>query len=379
MSPTSEFDDDSRPGLQPRTGLSILKTSDYVTGICLLLMVVVLWTSSNYLTQYMFTEGYQKPFLITYTNTSSFVVYLIPFYLRRLQRDSNGVDYRPLAQDPSSGNVPQLSFNEKSHLTFEETVRLALRFCFIWFAANWAINAALAYTSVASATVLSSMSGIFTLAVGRIFRVETVTLVKIGAVLMSIGGVTLISVSDSSQDPGPRLMAHAFHLFPIIGDILALLSSFFYAVYLIYLKVQIKDESRIDMQLFFGFVGLFNILLCWPGALLLHLIGIEHFELPSTRQAVVAILINMFITFSSDYIYVIAMLKTTPLVVTIGISLTIPLAVICDFLLGKAVTGEVVIGALLILVGFIVVGTENSKEGTSHHLIETEEGLQAQL
>ncbi len=36
----------------------------------------------------------------------------------------------------------------------------------------------------------------------------------------------------------------------------------------------------------------------------------------------------MAITLSSDYIYVIAMLKTTPLVVTVGLSLTMPLAVL---------------------------------------------------
>ena len=88
---------------------------------------------------------------------------------------------------------------------------------------------------------------------------------------------------------------------------------------------------------------------------------------------------QMLITFSSDYIYVIAMLKTTPLVVTVGISLTIPLAVICDILLGKTVTGKVVMGALFILVGFIVVGHENSKERSGHHLAEREEGASLQV
>lgn len=57
-----------------------------------------------------------------------------------------------------------LQTNQSSHeahdrLTSEETARLAAYFCFLWFAANWTLNAALAYTSVASATVLSSMSG----------------------------------------------------------------------------------------------------------------------------------------------------------------------------------------------------------------------------
>lgn len=68
---------------------------------------------------------------------------------------------------------------------------------------------------------------------------------------------------------------------PLIGDALALVSALFYAFYVILLKVRIKNEERIDMQLFFGFVGLFNISLCWPIGLILHWTRIEPFELPT--------------------------------------------------------------------------------------------------
>jgi solute carrier family 35 protein F5 len=69
----------------------------------------------------------------------------------------------------------------------------------------------------------------------------------------------------------------------------------------------------------------------------------------------------MTITLSSDYIYVLAMLKTTPLVVTVGLSLTIPLAVLGDFFFGKQAPGQVVFGAFLVLISFIVVGVENAR------------------
>ena len=69
----------------------------------------------------------------------------------------------------------------------------------------------------------------------------------------------------------------------------------------------------------------------------------------------------MFITLSSDFIYVIAMLKTTPLVVTVGLSLTIPVAVTGDFLLGRAVKLMSLLGAFLVLGSFVVVGLEDSK------------------
>ena len=69
----------------------------------------------------------------------------------------------------------------------------------------------------------------------------------------------------------------------------------------------------------------------------------------------------MLITLSSDFIYVIAMLKTTPLVVTVGLSLTIPVAVAGDFILGRTVKLISLLGALLVLGSFVVVGLEDSK------------------
>jgi drug/metabolite transporter (DMT)-like permease len=84
----------------------------------------------------------------------------------------------------------------------------------------------------------------------------------------------------------------------LLGDGLALLSALFYAVYVILLKVRIRSESRIDMQLFFGFVGLFNIIGCWPIGVLLHLTGVEKIELPTSGRVVVGLLVN--VSFSSS-------------------------------------------------------------------------------
>ncbi len=88
-------------------------------------------------------------------------------------------------------------------------------------------------------------------------------------------------------------LVDASTMHPLFGDFLALVSAVFYALYVILLKVQIKAESRIDMQLFFGFVGLFNILACWPIGVFLHGIGAETLELPSSGKVVAALLINV--------------------------------------------------------------------------------------
>jgi len=378
---------DDRPPHVKANDVPQLRRKDYVAGIGLLLAVVSLWTSSNFITQDLYEGGFNKPFLVTYMNTSSFALYLIPFLIRRWYRNQDaqmkpfhvvGTDneYQPLENNeenlgdegpipdvPSFGRTPDLP-----PLNGRDTAELAFAFCFIWFIANWSVNASLSYTSVASATILSSTSGFFTLAIGRLFRVEKMTLLKIGAVCTSFIGVIVVSLSDSeSKQPSgpashPKPQQARVHSRATLGDVLALISALFYAMYVILLKVRIKSESRIDMQLFFGFVGLFNILICWPIGLVLHLARVEIFELPPSGKVMTAVLVNMAITLSSDYLYVLAMLKTSPLVVTIGLSLTIPVAVVGDFLRHRPTHGEVIIGAGLVLLSFVVVGLEDSKE-----------------
>ncbi|KAF7320438.1 hypothetical protein MKEN_00828700 [Mycena kentingensis (nom. inval.)] len=374
----------SRSRSRLRAVSKLRATRDYAIGIGLLLIVVILWTASNFITQGMYNGGFEKPFLTTYLNTAAFALYLIPLWAKRRWRERNGADrdraaYQPLAVDAVTPTFPEEVIDETlPPLTTRETARLALVFCLVWFVANWTLNASLDFTSVSSATILSSTSGFFTLGIGRIFRVESFTLLKTVAVATSFTGVLLVSLSDSvapvpKQPAGAasRPLAHTEDLAPkpIFGDALALISALFYALYVILLKVRIRSESRIDMQEFFGYVGVFNILLLWPVAVLLHVTGIEPFELPP-RDAAAALLVNMGITLSSDFIYVIAMLKTSPIVCTVGLSLTIPFSVLVDFLLSNFTRGQVIFGALLVLLSFVVVGLDNDKVHAQEDIIE---------
>ncbi|KAL5518872.1 hypothetical protein ACEPAH_555 [Sanghuangporus vaninii] len=366
-----------------------LNRKDYLQGVGLLLIVVFLWTSSNFVTQDLFDGGYEKPFLVTYLNTSSFSIYLIPWAVKRLvlnraERASNPsrLGYEALSavdslEAPTSAlrtnfRAPSIYTEDARNsesldpLTTRQTAQLASVFCLFWFIANWSVNASLQFTSVASATVLSSTSGFFTLLVGRLFKAETLTAAKIIAVLTSFLGVALVSTSDSAalsyDNPSDALLRRSVRALPVLGDFLALLGAIFYALYVILLKVRIKEESRIDMQLFFGFVGIFNVLMLWPIALVLHFTGAETISAPASKRIWIGVLLNMFITLSSDYIYVLAMLKTTPLLVTIGLSLTIPLAIVGDYFLKRPAAPLALLGAVLVLGAFILAGIENEKE-----------------
>lgn len=304
--------------------------------------------------------------MITYINTSSFSIYLIVKAIRHRSSSPNWnfwetkqtQNYEVVSRSSIEGGHNYSLDNEAIQqipLTQRQLLRLGLEFCLLWFGANWTSNASLAYTTVASSTILSSMSGFFTLAFGALAGVESFSAVKLAAVVVSVVGVVCIAKStppDSGDIPSA----------PFFGDMLALLGAVFYGAYSIVLKLRIGDESRVDMSLFFGYVGLFNVVLLWPAFPLLSLIGIEPFEIPHGKVWPMIIVNALIGTFLSDYLWLLALLLTSPLVVTLGLSLTIPFALIGDVLYKHVhLSALYYFGAVLVLCGFIAVNHQSMK------------------
>ncbi|KAK5779177.1 hypothetical protein RI543_003063 [Arxiozyma heterogenica] len=272
-------------------------------------------------------------------------------------------------------NTGSVIFHDENRLSLPETIKLSAQFCILWFLANFATNASLAYTSVASQTILSSTSSFFTLFVGALFNVESINRLKLLGAFVSFFGIMLVTKSDSNPKkcrnfqtgmicPENELNSSSTDTFYIlIGNMLALAGAFFYGVYSTLLKRKVKDENRINMKIFFGFVGLFTLLLLWPSLLLLHHFGWERFEIPTDPRIILIILSNCFITFISDFCWAKAMLLTSPLTVTVGLSITIPVAMLGDFLFRHKTMSEVyLVGASLILGSFFIISRSSEEE-----------------
>lgn len=136
--------------------------------------------------------------------------------------------------------------------------------------------------------------GVWTLGFGTLLKVEKFTIRKLIGVLASLAGIMLISSIDVSgdQDKNRGSFPHKSHRQIAIGDILALTSAVMYGIYTTVMKKRIGDESRADMFLFFGFVGLFNIVTLLPGFFVVHFTGIETFELPPTSRILVIVMVR---------------------------------------------------------------------------------------
>jgi solute carrier family 35, member F5 len=195
--------------------------------------------------------------------------------------------------------------------------------------------------------------------------VEHFTLKKLVGVLASLAGIILISSVDMSgkTDENRGSFPHKTPREITIGDSMAVLSALLYGIYVILMKKRVGDESRVNMPLFFGFIGLFNVLALWPGLIILHYTEVEKFELPPTRRILTILLLNAASSTISDFCWAFSMLLTSPLIVTVGLSLTIPLSLIGQIIIdSQYVTFTYWVGAGIVLLSFIFINHEESKD-----------------
>ena len=139
---------------------------------------------------------------------------------------------------------------------------------------------------------------------------------------------------------------------------MCVISAALYALY----TVLIRKLQPPDLALFFGFLGFVTFILFGPFVFILHATGIE--SLSSITPAITALILSkgLFDNVLSDYLWAKAVLLTSPSVATIGMSLTVPLAVVSDMLLpcrwlidAAAPTGLSALAAISVVSGFVVI------------------------
>ncbi|KAL8821291.1 MAG: hypothetical protein Q9223_000664 [Gallowayella weberi] len=270
--PTSAQREHSLP--KPRS--YVVGLGRHTLGIILLLTTVFLWTASQFLASTIFADNtYSKPYFVTYVNSTFFIIFLLPVLLKHLldphgswrhfiRKGQKETKYALLVEDErntsakadsqgdpsvyngqmdggsspndgtdSTGPTERAAVKDiEDKLTIRDTARLSLEFSFLWFIANYFTAACLKYTSVASSTILTSTSSIWTLLIGASIGAESFTVKKLVGVIASFAGVVLISTVDISgdNDKNRGLFPHKSSHQITVGDALALLSAILYGM-----------------------------------------------------------------------------------------------------------------------------------------------------
>ena len=116
----------------------------------------------------------------------------------------------------------------------------------------------------------------------------------------------------------------------------------------------------------FGLIGLVATILLLPCIPILHVLHIERFILPN-RTTLLALTLNGLIgSVLSNMLLARAMLLASPLVATVGLSLSIPLAIATDTVRGRSAqffeSPWALVGTAAVWVGFLGVSADKALE-----------------
>ncbi|KOM29685.1 hypothetical protein LR48_Vigan743s001800 [Vigna angularis] len=339
------------------------KTWKWILGLIYIFAVATIWIAASFVVQSVVDAGV-SPFLVTYICNSLFVV-LIPiveigryledsyggFWFWRSDESNSHTEGRVrhseqviLLKDNDAGNEASESLvleevdvvseesNNGSELVPTEIVtrvlvddqvnviekvdhqldekgrwsrcrvaKVSLLICPFWFLAQLTFNLSLKYTTVTSNTILSSASSLFTFLVSLAF----------------------------------------------LG---------LYAVYITLIRMKLPDSDgksgEASTAQFLGYLGLFNVLIFLPVALILNITKMESFSSLTWKQLSLIIGKGLLDNVLSDYLWAKAVLLTSTTVATAGLTIQVPLAAIVDTLSGHAPGFMDYLGAISVMIGF---------------------------
>ena len=318
------------------------RTRQWMVGLVYLVIVAFIWTFSSVLVQYIFTDmGFKGPFFLTYVATSLFSINLPLWWL-----------FRELKWTPS---IPLNDRTPRTHASRNEIYRISRFIAPIWFIANFTYNQSLGMTSVTSSTVVSSTSSIFTFLLSLTILNEHFSAIKlIGVLCCMMGNITTVW-KDTPSSNGPS--DNAF------GDLVALIGAVSYGAYTVAFRHHVPNDEYANIPLFFGYLGLINAIVLFPVVLFLHWTQIEPLDGLTWEIFGLLVLKGLFDNVLSDYLWAKAVVLTSPTVATIGLSLTIPMAIVSDAWIHHiAPDTATYFASFFVVCGFVLINITSKQE-----------------
>lgn len=143
---------------------------------------------------------------------------------------------------------------------------------------------------------------------------------------------------------------------PLLGDIFVLISTVATALYMVLYKKLLHNLSLSAVNLFLAMIGFWDLVLFWPGILLLHYLGLETLSADKFSLFNIGMLVaNALSALGFNYLLNLGIFLTSPLFMRVAIMCTIPSSFLVNTLVLDTPFNWIRFGgAMLIICGFIL-------------------------
>ncbi|KAI5965609.1 uncharacterized protein KGF55_000971 [Candida pseudojiufengensis] len=312
--------------------ISDQEKKNYRLGIILLIISIGSWICGLELVNGVLKGNeYKKPVLFAIITGSCFMINFIPdLFLIFKRKKFKKKETQPLLISPHE-NLEKL-MDEIEPMKWKEILVLAFQISIIYLLYNIFVMEALQFTSASNQTVIGSTTSVFTLIIGILLKTEKFSIKKAVCVIVSCLGVSLVNLSSTSSNKDSDYKYEPKN--PKLGNLLALVGALLYAFYLLIMRLKCGNGNKTtNERRLFGYVGIITFIMGIPILYIVDILGIEKFDFPPPNITILeSILINGIFSVISDFTSILAMLLTSPLVVSLTLTSSIPITIFIDYM-----------------------------------------------
>ncbi|KAI8339327.1 hypothetical protein BD560DRAFT_450839 [Blakeslea trispora] len=352
------------------------KQSRSVLATIMLAICIITFVLQTELAQYVQkTTQYSKPYFILYISHSCYI-FMIPIQILAEYTQLPHKTLSTLLHDFIQVTDSSILSIQKSLYELQYRVqgshtdpgKFVIKTS-LWLSVLLTLPAYLWYfsvnlTSMSSLTAIYNTGCFFAYLFSILMLKDRLHLSKMCAVLLCLIGVLAMACWPLPSEDSDVKQAQEGKLAEWTGILVASIGAALYGFYEVYYK---KYASPSQPTVLFantltGIIGLITLLVLWVPFPILHILGIEVFELPDLETfGYILAIASMSVIYNATFMAVIALVN--PVFAAVGVMLTIPAVAVTDVLItGVMVPLPTVIGSALILVGFVILNKQVGKE-----------------
>ena len=298
-------------------------------GFLSLLVVISVWVGSGFVAQVIFTTfDYKNSIAMTVYSLILGSVLLCPMLWRKVRRSDL----------PNTGQLIILGIT--------------------WYFGQLTYLFSLLYTSMGTNSAIQATSTVFAFIFSMLLLKYDFRIISAAGVLVVIGGVTLTSIFtavpvDGSQD---AVVSES-----LVGISIAIASAALGGLFACLFKKWVKLEE--NSGIVFGLFSIVAVVLGIPSIVVCHFAGIQSFQVPCWRAALLTVADALLCAVIGNYFFGKCFVYLTPVVVAMGLTLTIPVSFIISagILKSHSYPYPSIIGVVLIFFAVVLVSWDQAR------------------